>query len=116
MEVVLGQWDSWEDGSLLIDKKSGRFADPTKVKRLDHKGKFFKSRGPFTVPRSPQGHPVVIQAGASGRGQRFAGRWGEVIFHRGAQPWRPPSRVTMRSEPRPPKPAAIPTRCSSAIW
>ena len=80
MEVVLGHWDSWEDGSLLIDKKSGRFADPTKVKRLDHRGQFFKSRGPFTVPRSSQGHPVIIQAGASGRGQRFAGRWGEVIF------------------------------------
>jgi FMN-dependent oxidoreductase (nitrilotriacetate monooxygenase family) len=80
MEVVLGHWDSWEDGSLLIDKKSGRFADPDKVKRLDHRGQFFKSRGPFTVPRSSQGHPVVIQAGASGRGQRFAGRWGEVIF------------------------------------
>jgi FMN-dependent oxidoreductase (nitrilotriacetate monooxygenase family) len=80
MEVVLGHWDSWEDGSLIIDKKSGRFADPTKVKRLDHNGTFFKSRGPFTVPRSQQGHPVVIQAGASGRGQRFAGRWGEVIF------------------------------------
>jgi len=80
MEVVLGHWDSWEDGSLLIDKASGRFADPDKVKRLDHNGKFFKSRGPFTVPRSQQGHPVVIQAGASGRGQRFAGRWGEVIF------------------------------------
>src|ERR1700759_1591080 len=80
MEVVLGHWDSWEDGSLLIDKKSGRFADPSKVKRLDHNGAFFKSRGPFTVPRSPQGHPVIIQAGASGRGQRFAGRWGEVIF------------------------------------
>src|SRR6476660_1113814 len=80
MEVVLGHWDSWEDGSLLVDKKSGRFADPTKVKRLDHKGQFFKSRGPFTVPLSQQGHPVIIQAGASGRGQRFAGRWGEVIF------------------------------------
>jgi FMN-dependent oxidoreductase (nitrilotriacetate monooxygenase family) len=80
MEVVLGHWDSWEDGSLLVDKTSGRFADPTKVKRLDHNGQFFKSRGPFTVPRSPQGHPVIIQAGASGRGQRFAGRWGEVIF------------------------------------
>jgi FMN-dependent oxidoreductase (nitrilotriacetate monooxygenase family) len=80
MEVVLGHWDSWEDGSLLVDKKSGRFADPSKVKRLDHKGQFFKSRGPFTVPRSRQGHPVIIQAGASGRGQRFAGRWGEVIF------------------------------------
>src|SRR3989440_450434 len=80
MEVVLGHWDAWEDGAVVMDKKSGRFADPAKVKRLDHKGQFFKSRGPFTVPRSSQGHPVVIQAGASGRGQRFAGRWGEVIF------------------------------------
>ncbi|TYL90260.1 LLM class flavin-dependent oxidoreductase [Bradyrhizobium rifense] len=80
MEVVLGHWDTWEDGALIMDKTSGRFADPTKVKRLDHKGPAFKSRGPFTVPRSDQGHPVIIQAGASGRGQRFAGRWGEVIF------------------------------------
>jgi FMN-dependent oxidoreductase (nitrilotriacetate monooxygenase family) len=80
MQVVLGHWDTWNDGALIIDKKTGRFADPTKVKRLDHKGRFFSSRGPFTVPRSPQGHPVIIQAGASGRGQRFAGRWGEVIF------------------------------------
>src|SRR5579871_1260233 len=80
MEVVLGHWDAWDDGAVLVDKTTGRYADPSKVKRLDHKGAFFKSRGPFTVPRSPQGHPVVIQAGASGRGQRFAGRWGEVIF------------------------------------
>src|SRR2546430_7909324 len=80
MEVVLGHWDTWQDDALIMDKTSGRFADPTKVKRLDHKGQFFKSRGPFTVPRSQQGHPVIIQAGASGRGQRFAGRWGEVIF------------------------------------
>jgi FMN-dependent oxidoreductase (nitrilotriacetate monooxygenase family) len=80
MEVVLGHWDSWDDDAILSDKASGRFADPRKVRRLDHKGKFFSSRGPFTVPRSPQGHPVLIQAGASGRGKRFAGRWGEVIF------------------------------------
>jgi len=80
MEVVLGLWDAWDDGALIVDKSSGRFADPGKVKRLDHVGRFFKSRGPFTVPRSPQGHPVIVQAGASGRGQRFAGRWGEVIF------------------------------------
>ncbi len=80
MEVVLGHWDTWEDGALIMDKQSGRFADPSKVKRLDHSGAAFKSRGPFTVPRSDQGHPVIIQAGASGRGQRFAGRWGEVIF------------------------------------
>jgi FMN-dependent oxidoreductase (nitrilotriacetate monooxygenase family) len=80
MEVVLGHWDAWDDGSILIDKRTGRYADPTKVKRLDHQGRFFKSRGPFTVPRSPQGYPVIVQAGASGRGQRFAARWGEVIF------------------------------------
>ena len=83
MEVVLGHWDAWDDGAILNDKAGGRFADPSKVKRLDYKGKFFQSRGPFTVPRSQQGHPVIIQAGASGRGQRFAGRWGEVIFAAG---------------------------------
>ena len=80
MEVVLGHWDTWDDGAIVVDKSTGRYADPGKVKRLDHTGKFFKSRGPFTVPRSPQGHPVIVQAGASGRGQRFAARWGEVIF------------------------------------
>jgi FMN-dependent oxidoreductase (nitrilotriacetate monooxygenase family) len=83
MEVVLGHWDTWDDGAIVVDKTTGRYADPAKVKRLDHKGSFFSSRGPFTVPRSPQGHPVIIQAGASGRGQRFAGRWGEVIFAAG---------------------------------
>src|SRR5260221_10342705 len=80
MEVVLGHWDSWDDDALIVDKTSGRFADPNKVRRLDHKGKFFRSRGPFTVPRSPQGHPVIIQAGQSGRGKRFGAQWGELIF------------------------------------
>ena len=80
MEVVLGHWDTWEDDAIIMDKATNSFADPNKVHRLDHKGKFFSSRGPFTVPRSPQGHPVLIQAGQSGRGQRFAGAWGELIF------------------------------------
>ena len=80
MEVVLGHWDSWDDDALVVDKKTGRFGDPAKVRRLDHRGEYFRSRGPFTVPRTPQGHPVIIQAGQSGRGRRFAGRWGEVIF------------------------------------
>ena len=69
MEVVLGHWDSWDDDALVVDKASGLFAHPDKVRRLDHQGKFFRSRGPFTVPRSAQGHPVIIQAGQSGRGQ-----------------------------------------------
>lgn len=80
MEVVLGHWDSWEDDALVIDKAAGLFAHPDKVHRLDHAGRFFRSRGPFTVPRSAQGHPVLIQAGSSGRGKRFAARWAETVF------------------------------------
>jgi FMN-dependent oxidoreductase (nitrilotriacetate monooxygenase family) len=80
MEVVLGHWDAWEDDAIVQDKASGLFAHPEKVHRLDHQGRFFRSRGPFTVPRSPQGHPVIIQAGASGRGRQFGAQWGELIF------------------------------------
>ncbi|MGE0768005.1 MAG: LLM class flavin-dependent oxidoreductase [Hyphomicrobiaceae bacterium] len=80
LEVVLGHWDTWSDDALVIDKSTGLFAHPEKVKRLDHKGEYFSSRGPFTVPRSAQGHPVLIQAGQSGRGKRFAAEWGELIF------------------------------------
>ena len=80
MEVVLGHWNSWEEGAILADKVNNRFADPKKIHRIDFEGEYYKSRGPFTVPRSPQGHPVLIQAGQSGRGQRFAARWAELVF------------------------------------
>jgi len=80
MEVVTGHWDSWDDDALVVDKQSGLFAHPDKVRRLDYKGKYFRSRGPFTVPRSAEGHPVLIQAGSSGRGKRFAARWAELVF------------------------------------
>ena len=80
MEVVLGHWDSWDDDAIVADKGNNLYAHPDKVRRLDYRGEFLSSRGPFTVPRSPQGHPVVIQAGMSGRGQRFAARWGELLF------------------------------------
>jgi FMN-dependent oxidoreductase (nitrilotriacetate monooxygenase family) len=80
MAIVHGHWDSWEDGAIIQDKRSGLFARPDKVHRLNYAGHYFRSRGPFTVPRSPQGHPVIIQAGQSGRGRRFGAQWGEVIF------------------------------------
>ena len=80
MEVVFGHWDTWDDDAIVQDKASGLFAHPDKVHRLDHRGRYFHSRGPFTVPRSSQGHPVIIQAGQSGRGKDFGARWGEVIF------------------------------------
>ena len=80
MEVVFGHWNAWEDDAIVQDKRTGLFAEPSKVHRLDHQGRFYRSRGPFTVPRSAQGHPVIIQAGQSGRGKRFGVQWGEVIF------------------------------------
>ncbi|HXT81982.1 MAG TPA: LLM class flavin-dependent oxidoreductase [Acetobacteraceae bacterium] len=80
MDVVMGHWNTWEDDALILDKETGRFADPAKVHRLDHTGTYFRSRGPFSVPRSPQGHPVLIQAGQSGRGRSFAARWAELVF------------------------------------
>ena len=72
MDVVLGHWNTWEDDALILDKANNRFADSAMVHRLDHVGHYLQSRGPFSVPRSPQGHPVLIQAGQSGRGQSFA--------------------------------------------
>jgi FMN-dependent oxidoreductase (nitrilotriacetate monooxygenase family) len=80
MEVVLGHWDAWEDDAIVQDKATGLFAHPEKVHRLDYQGCYYRSRGPFTVPRSAQGRPVIIQAGQSGRGKRFGATWGEVIF------------------------------------
>src|SRR5262249_28405783 len=80
MEIVFGHWDTWADDAIVQDKASGLFARPEQVRRLDYKGRFYSSRGPFTVPRSAQGHPAIIQAGQSGRGKRFGAQWGEVIF------------------------------------
>jgi len=73
-------WDTWDDDAFVHDRKSGLFFDPKKQHAIHHQGKFFKVDGALNIARSPQGHPVIIQAGASGRGRRFAGRWGEVIF------------------------------------
>ncbi|MFG1424524.1 LLM class flavin-dependent oxidoreductase [Roseixanthobacter glucoisosaccharinicivorans] len=80
MEVAFKLWDSWEEGALVLDRANGIYADPDKVHYVNHQGKWFQSRGPLNIPRSPQGRPVIIQAGSSGRGKAFAARWSEVIF------------------------------------
>jgi FMN-dependent oxidoreductase (nitrilotriacetate monooxygenase family) len=81
LEVVLGLWDSWEPDALIRDKVAGIYADPSKVKYLNHDGKYLRCRGPLNIPSSPQHRPVIIQAGSSGRGKTFAARWAEVIFN-----------------------------------
>ena len=80
LEAVTGLWDSWEDDALVLDQAAGIFADPTKVHEINYHSRHFDVRGPLTVPRSPQGRPVILQAGSSGRGREFASRWAELIF------------------------------------
>jgi len=80
LEACDALWHSWEDGALLLDKASGRFADPAKVHYVNYTGDWLSTRGPLTVPRSPQGRPVIMQAGSSPRGRDFAARWAEIIF------------------------------------
>ncbi|MEH1888794.1 MAG: LLM class flavin-dependent oxidoreductase [Nostoc sp.] len=80
LEVACKLWGSWEEGALVLDKENGIFADPSKVNYVHHLGQWLKSRGPLTVPRSPQGRPVIIQAGASNKGREFAAKWAELIF------------------------------------
>ncbi len=79
-EVVIGLWDSWEDGALVADKDSGRFVDTGRVRAIDHAGKHFRVRGPLNVPRTRQGRPVLVQAGGSEDGRELAARHAEAIF------------------------------------
>lgn len=80
LEATTGLWDTWEDDALVLDRRRGLFADPDRVHELGYDGKWFGVRGPLTVPRCPQGRPVLLQAGSSGRGREFAARWAELIF------------------------------------
>ena len=80
LEACMALWQSWDEGALVIDKEAGRFADPGKLHYADYRGEWVRTRGPLTVPRSPQGHPVIMQAGSSGPGKAFAARWAELIF------------------------------------
>ncbi|HEK1768462.1 TPA: LLM class flavin-dependent oxidoreductase [Pseudomonas putida] len=79
-DVVKGLWDSWDDDAFVRDKTSGRYFDPDKLHTLNHKGAHFSVRGPLNVARPPQGHPVLVQAGASEAGKALAARVAEVIF------------------------------------
>jgi FMN-dependent oxidoreductase (nitrilotriacetate monooxygenase family) len=85
MEVVYKLWEGcWEPGAVLADK-TGIYADPSKVHRIDHDGPYFTSHGYGNAPASPQGTPLLFQAGSSSRGRLFAARHAECVFL-GARP------------------------------
>ncbi len=78
--VVRRLWDSWEEDAIVADKATGFHQDPAKVHGLDHRGEHFSVAGPLNVARPPQGHPVLVQAGASDIGRAFAAATAEVVF------------------------------------
>ena len=80
MEVCQKLWNSWDVDAVKMDHENGIFADPQKVNRIEHTGKFFKSRGPLNVTRSPQNGPAIFQAGTSPKGQDFAVKYADAIF------------------------------------
>ncbi|WP_454753447.1 LLM class flavin-dependent oxidoreductase [Cupriavidus necator] len=78
--IVKALWDSWEDDAFIGDKDSGRFVDTGKLQPIAHHGTFFDVQGPLNLPRSPQGHPVVFQAGGSADGRELAALHAEAVF------------------------------------
>src|SRR5262245_7528710 len=80
VDVVRGLWDTWEDGAIVADKRTGKFLDESKVRRLNHKGRFYSVQGPLNIERCPQGHPIIIQAGGSPPGQELSARVADVVF------------------------------------
>ncbi|HEX3503447.1 MAG TPA: LLM class flavin-dependent oxidoreductase [Xanthobacteraceae bacterium] len=79
-QIVTALWDSWDDDAFVRDKANGLFFNPQGLHTLNHKGKFFSVRGPLNVPRSPQGRPVIVQAGGSDDMIDVAAEFAEVIF------------------------------------
>jgi FMN-dependent oxidoreductase (nitrilotriacetate monooxygenase family) len=78
--VVRGLWDSWEPDAFVRDKQSALFFDPDKLHVLNHQGDYFRVQGPLNVPPSPQGHPIMVQAGASDEGRELAAETADIIF------------------------------------
>jgi FMN-dependent oxidoreductase (nitrilotriacetate monooxygenase family) len=80
VDVSVRLWDSWEDGAELGDKAAGIYADDSRIHPVDYQGEYFRVRGPLNVPRSPQGRPLLVQAGSSQDGRDFAARYAEAVF------------------------------------
>lgn len=80
VDVATALWGSWDQDALVLDADAGTFADPDKVRPINHSGARFQVRGPLNSPRSPQGRPLLVQAGSSESGKAFAARYAEAIF------------------------------------
>ena len=80
VEACCALWECWDQDALVMDKARGLFIDPRKVHYANYRGECISTRGPLSIPPSPQRRPVLMQAGSSPRGREFAARWAEAIF------------------------------------
>ncbi|MCF3181526.1 LLM class flavin-dependent oxidoreductase [Streptomyces polychromogenes] len=80
LEVATKLWDSWEDDAIVLDKERGVYADTDRLHPAAHRGTHFSVAGPLNVPRSPQGRPLLVQAGSSEDGKEFAAQYAEAVF------------------------------------
>lgn len=80
LQVAKDLWDSWADDVLVDDRDSGQYARADRILSIDHDGEYYQVAGPLNVPRCPQGRPVLVQAGSSTTGRRFAARHAEAVF------------------------------------
>lgn len=80
VEIVSALWDSWSDDAVLNDRERGVWADPSKIRAIHHEGEFFSVEGPINMPRSPQGRPVMVQAGSSDAGTNVGAKYADAIY------------------------------------
>ena len=80
MTVVKALWDSWADDAVVDDRASGVYARTERIRPINHRGDFYQVAGPLNIPRCPQGRPVLVQAGSSDTGRRFAARHADAVF------------------------------------
>ena len=80
MEVVNDLWDSWAADAVVDDRARGVYARADRIRSINHRGDFYTVKGPLNMPRCPQGRPVLVQAGSSDTGRRFAARHAEAVF------------------------------------
>ena len=80
MKVARSLWDSWSDNAIVDDRKSGQFLHQNRIREIQHKGEYYSVAGPLNIPRGPQGWPVLVQAGSSDTGRRFAAQHAEAVF------------------------------------
>jgi FMN-dependent oxidoreductase (nitrilotriacetate monooxygenase family) len=86
VQVVQALWDTWEDDAFIRDRQSGLFFDPAKQHAVAHDGAHFRVHGALNIERTPQGQPVIIQAGQSEAGKELAAETAEVVFSSDATP------------------------------